>query len=308
MTIQDTVTCLNPSPEQLLLDGFSAVISTLAGEDSDIRNKLSLALQPMQAILTQMIDQRTKELDDAREVNRQLSNKVSDAEDRVCLADQKISKLHDKLSQQQRYICSTQIDMVRGNVMIRTTKSPKDVSDFISTTIAKSGAPKPSPYSFYIQQIRTEQTDKDNKSPKKGKKDKDKSSGEVNLFKVHLGGKLKNDLFKGLSAASPTRASASQDFLVSHDVPIYLYKQRNLLEKAAYSLRKEHKDKAVKTKVVLKGRNMALFTKTKDAPDWTKIDRDSDKNSVFSTTKVEYKDGEDNLGNVGELLSSLEIF
>ena len=53
---------------------------------------------------------------------------------------------------------------------------------------------------------------------------------------------------------------------------------------------------------------MALFTKTKDAPDWTKIDRDSDKNSVFSTTKVEYKDGEDNLGNVGELLSSLEIF
>ena len=96
-----------------------------------------------------------------------------------------------KLNTYKRYALTTQIDMVKGNVMIRTAKSPKDVSEYICSTVAKSRAQKPSPASFFIQQMSTEAQNRD-KTPKKASMG-DKVLTQTNLYKVHLGGKLKHD-------------------------------------------------------------------------------------------------------------------
>ena len=118
---------------------------------------------------------------------------------------------------------------------------------------------------------------------------------------------LKKDFFKGLASNTSTRSTSKDDFQVSHDIPSFLYKQRNLLEKAAYSLRKENKDKDLKTKVSLKGFNLALFVKTKGNPDWVNIE--NDKVSQLRTTKLEAKEGDPTPpGDVNSLIQSLEKF
>ena len=217
----------------------------------------------------------------------------------------KVSSLEKDVSSYKRYALSTQVEMIKGNVMIRTTKGPKDVADFVCSMVAKSGAPKPSTTSFFIQQINTDTPNKD-KSPKKPAKG-DKAVPQPNLYKVHLGGKMKNELFKGLATITNTRSSSKDDFQVSHDVPPFLYKQRNLLEKAAYSLRKENKEMGVRTKVTLKGHNLVLFVKTKDVTDWVNIE--NEKVSQLRATKLEAKEGDSTLpGDVDSLLESLERF
>ena len=243
------------------------------------------------AALTKIGAEKEQELIDAQVKNKELVDKVS--------------SLEQKLNSYKRYALTTQIEMVKGNIMIRTTKGPKDVSEYICSTVAKSGALKPSPASFFIQQMSTDTPNKD-KTPKKGAKG-DKVVTQTNLYKVHLGGKLKNDLFKGLATTGGTRSSSSQDFQVSHDVPQFLYKQRNLLEKAAFSLRREHKDKEVRTKVTLKGFNLALFVKTKELTDWVNIE--SEKVSQLRSAKLEAKDGDlTPPGDVESLILSLEKF
>ena len=196
----------------------------------------------------------------------------------------KVNSLEDEVAYLKRCALSSQVELIKGNVMVRSSKTQNDVSDYICKTIAKSGASKPPSTSFFIQQIGSDTSKKD-KSPKKVA---NKVVPPTYLYKVHLGGKLKNDLLKGLSVASTTRSSTSQDFQVSHDVPKFLYKQRDALEKAAFSLRKE--DKEVRTKVVLKGFNLVLFLKSKEITDWVNIE--NDKAAQFRSTKLEMKEGD----------------
>ena len=61
--------------------------------------------------------------------------------------------------------------------------------------------------------------------------------------------------------------------------------RRDAPEKAAFSLRKEHKDKEVRTKVVLKGFNLVLFLKSKEITDWVNIE--NNKAAQFRSTKLE---------------------
>ena len=259
--------------------------------DSEKSEKATKMVEEAVAALTRIGAEKEKELIDAQVKNKALCDKVS--------------SLEHQLNTYKRYALTTQIDMIKGNVMIRTTKSPKDVSEYICSTVAKSGAQKPSPASFFIQQMSTEAQNRD-KTPKKGSKG-DKTLTQTNLYKVHLGGKLKHDLFKGLATAGGTRSSSSQDFQVSHDVPQFLYKQRNLLEKAAFSLRRDHKDKDVRTKVTLKGFNLVLFVKTKDFPEWVNIE--NDKVAQLRSSKIEAKEGDlTPPGDVDSLIMSLEKF
>ena len=217
--------------------------------------------------------------------------------------EDKVSSLEKEVSSYKRYALSTQIEMIKGNVMIRTTKGPKDVADFVCKMVEKSGATKPSGNSFFIQQISTDIPNKDKSPTKPAKGDK----AVPNLYKVHLGGKMKNELFKGLATITNTRSSSKDDFQVSHDVPPFLYKQRNLLEKAAYSLRKENKEIGVRTKVTLKGFNLVLFVRTKEATDWVSIE--NEKVSQLRATKLEAKEGDlTPPGDVASLLKSLEKF
>ena len=214
--------------------------------------------------------------------------------------EEKVDSLEQEVSSLKRYVFSTQVEMVRGNVIIRTSKTAKDVSDYVCSTVAKSGATKPSTASFFIQQISAETPSKDkDKSPKK--------QVLTNMYKVHLGGKIKNDFFKGLATVATTRSSSAQDYQVSHDVPKYLYKQRGLLEKAAFSLRKEHKDKDIRTKVTLKGFNLVLFIRTKDITDWVNIE--NEKVSHLRSAQLEAKEGDSTpQGDVDSLIKSLEKF
>ena len=90
-------------------------------------------------------------------------------------------------------------------------------------------------------------------------------------------------------------------------MPQFLYKQRNQLERAAFSIRKENKDMGVKTKVTLKGFNLVLFVKTKEIKEWVNIE--NEKVSQLRTSKIEAKEGDPTpAGDVDSLLTSLEKF
>ena len=236
---------------------------------------------------------------------------------------------------------TSQLESVKGNVMVSTDKSMAEVSEFIIDTIAKSGAPRPSPAALYIQQMNSDSKKtpeslispsasqkKDNpKSPKvKNTKTKTKAGKAAatasvaaatsapteetskantlgNLFKVHLGPRLKNLLFKGLAASVSAKSATSPEFSVSHDVPRYLSGQMKLLEKAAYSIRKSHK--GTRTKINLKDRNLHLCVKSASDQDWIPAVQVPN----MMNTKVEYRANETSTyQDVGELINSLERY
>ena len=251
-----------------------------------------------------MVETAVKQLSNLAAEKEQL---LVEAREKNEVLETKVNTLEKDLESAKRYALSTQIEMIKGNVMIRTAKNTKEVAEHVCTLIGRGGGPKPSPTSFYTQQISTD-SPKD-KTPKKLAKG-EKPAPQQNLYKIHLGGKMKNELFKGLAAPTNTSTRSGKEgseFQVSHDVPPFLYKQRNLLEKAAFSIRKENKDLGVRTKVTLKGFNLVLFVKTKAISEWVNIE--NDKVAQLRTSMLEAKEGDlTPVGDVNSLLGSLEKF
>ena len=93
------------------------------------------------------------------------------------------------------------------------------------------------------------------------------------MVQVYMGPFYKDLLFKGLAAkeSRETRQSNSvkSDFSISHDTPLFLRKNRIVLEQCAYSLRKSLKERYdIRTKVVLKDQNLRLYYNCKDDRNW----------------------------------------
>ena len=278
--------------ETMYANSLSDIFATVCDDiDSDKLKAVKSLMDKTVSSLCSMAADRDRQLFEALEKNKEL--------------DTKVGSLIREVNTYKRYALSTQVDMIKGNIMIRTSKSAKDAADYICSIVGKSGAPKPANTSFFIQQISTDTSARD-KSPKKSGKG-DKSAPQAYLYKAFLGGKMKNEFYKGLAVNTSTRASSKDDFQVSHEIPVFLHKQRNMLERAAYCLRKENKEKDLKTKVSLKGFNLVLYVKTKGNPDWINIE--NDKASQLRATKVDAKDGESAPPtDVGSIIKSIQKF
>ena len=278
--------------ESLVADAISKIYASVSSKiESDEANNLKATLDAVVSNLMAIATTKDQQYQAEAEKCKNLGLEIS--------------SLKMELKNCKRYALSSQIEMTKGNVMIRTSKAAKDVAEYICNVVAKSGAPKPASSAFLVQQINTDNNTK-TKSPKKATRN-DKTTGSSNLFKAFLGSKLKNDFFKGLAATTATRSSSKEDFQVSHDIPAFLSKQKSNLERAAFSLRKEHRDKEIKTKISLKGLNLALFVKLRGSPDWMSID--NDKVSHLRGSPVEPKEGETSPPKVvSDILKALDTF
>ena len=306
---------------------LEAQFSNISEEDNQIAKVVKTLLGGALQMIDSAAEQYQEEIKSFKEENEELKNKVD--------------ALNDQVSNFKSLAVTSQLESVKGNVMVSTDKSMAEVSEFIIDTIAKSGAPRPSPAALYIQQMNSDSKKtpeslvspsasqkKDNpKSPKvKNTKTKTKAGKAAatasvaaataapaeetskantfgNLFKVHLGPRLKNLLFKGLAASVSAKSATSPEFSVSHDVPRYLSGQMKLLEKAAYSIRKSHK--GTRTKINLKDRNLHLCVKSASDQDWIPAVQVPN----MMNTKVEYRANETSTyQDVGELINSLERY
>ena len=306
---------------------LEAQFSNISEEDNQIAKVVKTLLGGALQMIDSAAEEYQEEIRSFKEENEELKNKVD--------------ALNDQVSNFKSLAVTSQLESVKGNVMVSTDKSMAEVSEFIIDTIAKSGAPRPSPAALYIQQMNSDSKKtpeslvspsasqkKDNpKSPKvKNTKTKTKAGKAAatasvaaataapaeetskantfgNLFKVHLGPRLKNLLFKGLAASVSAKSATSPEFSVSHDVPRYLSGQMKLLEKAAYSIRKSHK--GTRTKINLKDRNLHLCVKSASDQDWIPAVQVPN----MMNTKVEYRANETSTyQDVGELINSLERY
>ena len=306
---------------------LEAQFSNISEEDNQIAKVVKTLLGGALQMIDSAAEEYQEEIRSFKEENEELKNKVD--------------VLNDQVANFKSLAVTSQLESVKGNVMVSTDKSMAEVSEFIIDTIAKSGAPRPSPAALYIQQMNSDSKKtpeslispsasqkKDNpKSPKvKNTKTKTKAGKAAatasvaaatsapteetskantlgNLFKVHLGPRLKNLLFKGLAASVSAKSATSPEFSVSHDVPRYLSGQMKLLEKAAYSIRKSHK--GTRTKINLKDRNLHLCVKSASDQDWIPAAQVPN----MMNTKVEYRANETSTyQDVGELINSLERY
>ena len=306
---------------------LEAQFSNISEEDNQIAKVVKTLLGGALQMIDSAAEEYQEEIRSFKEENEELKNKVD--------------VLNDQVTNFKSLAVTSQLESVKGNVMVSTDKSMAEVSEFIIDTIAKSGAPRPSPAALYIQQMNSDSKKtpeslispsasqkKDNpKSPKvKNTKTKTKAGKAAatasvaaatsapteetskantlgNLFKVHLGPRLKNLLFKGLAASVSAKSATSPEFSVSHDVPRYLSGQMKLLEKAAYSIRKSHK--GTRTKINLKDRNLHLCVKSASDQDWIPAAQVPN----MMNTKVEYRTNETSTyQDVGELINSLERY
>ena len=306
---------------------LEAQFSNISEEDNQIAKVVKTLLGGALQMIDSAAEEYQEEIRSFKEENEELKNKVD--------------VLNDQVTNFKSLAVTSQLESVKGNVMVSTDKSMAEVSEFIIDTIAKSGAPRPSPAALYIQQMNSDSKKtpeslispsasqkKDNpKSPKvKNTKTKTKAGKAAaiasvaaatsapteetskantlgNLFKVHLGPRLKNLLFKGLAASVSAKSATSPEFSVSHDVPRYLSGQMKLLEKAAYSIRKSHK--GTRTKINLKDRNLHLCVKSASDQDWIPAVQVPN----MMNTKVEYRANETSTyQDVGELINSLERY
>ena len=306
---------------------LEAQFSNISEEDNQIAKVVKTLLGGALQMIDSAAEEYQEEIRSFKEENEELKNKVD--------------VLNDQVTNFKSLAVTSQLESVKGNVMVSTDKSMAEVSEFIIDTIAKSGAPRPSPAALYIQQMNSDSKKtpeslispsasqkKDNpKSPKvKNTKTKTKAGKAAatasvaaatsapaeetskantlgNLFKVHLGPRLKNLLFKGLAASVSAKSATSPEFSVSHDVPRYLSGQMKLLEKAAYSIRKSHK--GTRTKINLKDRNLHLCVKSASDQDWIPAAQVPN----MMNTKVEYRANETSTyQDVGELINSLEKY
>ena len=306
---------------------LEAQFSNISEEDNQIAKVVKTLLGGALQMIDSAAEEYQEEIRSFKEENEELKNKVD--------------VLNDQVANFKSLAVTSQLESVKGNVMVSTDKSMAEVSEFIIDTIAKSGAPRPSPAALYIQQMNSDSKKtpeslispsasqkKDNpKSPKvKNTKTKTKAGKAAatasvaaatsapteetskantlgNLFKVHLGPRLKNLLFKGLAASVSAKSATSPEFSVSHDVPRYLSGQMKLLEKAAYSIRKSHK--GTRTKINLKDRNLHLCVKSASDQDWIPAAQVPN----MMNTKVEYRANETSTyQDVGELINSLEKY
>ena len=306
---------------------LEAQFSNISEEDNQIAKVVKTLLGGALQMIDSAAEEYQEEIRSFKEENEELKNKVD--------------VLNDQVTNFKSLAVTSQLESVKGNVMVSTDKSMAEVSEFIIDTIAKSGAPRPSPAALYIQQMNSDSKKtpeslispsasqkKDNpKSPKvKNTKTKTKAGKAAatasvaaatsapteetskantlgNLFKVHLGPRLKNLLFKGLAASVSAKSATSPEFSVSHDVPRYLSGQMKLLEKAAYSIRKSHK--GTRTKINLKDRNLHLCVKSASDQDWIPAVQVPN----MMNTKVEYRANETSTyQDVGELINSLEKY
>ena len=241
-------------------------------------------------------EKRSDELD--RQIERQ-NKQIEDQEEKLVSQAKQVNDLTHRVTRLERYYRSSEISRVRDNVIIKSTKTTQEISEYLADTIKKGCGEKPSLHLFSIQLIVQK---KGVISPGKPSK---KTKPESLLYKVRLSPKMKSDLFRGLSA----NARANTDFQVSHDTPRFLVQQKHAYEKIAFSIRSAHKKNLeVKTRISLRSQNLALMIKTKDL-DWFDIDSES-ANDLLETLIV-LKDGEtmpQGVKSVGDLKNTIVHF
>ena len=192
----------------------------------------------------------------------------------------KVTAVDNQLSKAKKDSYSSQISGTKDNILVRSTKDSKAVSEYIGLTIRRYDKNVKLPdFSVHLISSSRDAAKTPNKSATRFVKDKisDKSSGTVPsslLYKVYMGPYYKDLLFKGLATGRDTRLAKNEksDFSISHDTPLFLRKNKNTLEQCAYSLRKSLKERYdIRTKVVLKDHNLKLFYNTKDSRTWVPV-------------------------------------
>ena len=127
---------------QIFISSLHEVASSFNEKDSDVAR-----------VFTALMEGTVKTLEAAE---LRYEEKVKQVQDENQDLKQKVDSLENKVKNFKDHAITAQLEHVRGNVMVRTDKTAADVSDFIIETIAKSGAPKPSPSSFSIQQMNSD--------------------------------------------------------------------------------------------------------------------------------------------------------
>ena len=243
----------------------------------------------------------------ASDANVRQASLISDLQSRVV-------SLENQLKSAKKESYNSQIVSTKDNILVRTTKDAKAVCEFVAQTVAKAGSSKPPASAFTANLI---STSSDQAKPPFAKGPLSQipapKSPPTCLYKVYMGPLYKDLIFKGLASVT-TRSAANSDFSVSHDTPVFLRKNRVILEQCAFSIRKGLKEKlGIRTKVCLKDQNLKLYYNTKDSRTWVLADSKSATGDVHqqvqSTTYLAVKES-DQAGtkSVLDVIAALSIY
>ena len=265
----------------------------------------------------------------ADKLRAEVEASLKEASDAYLLLQEQVTKLQNKVSEFDGQLNkankdsrNSQISLTKDNVLVRTTKDSKSVSEYIQQMVGRAmgGSNNKPPAAAFSARLISSSGDPVKTPGKRGPLSQltaPRGAPPTLLYKVHLGPYYKDLLFKGL--ASPreireTRGSTNSDFSISHDTPLFLRKTRVTLEQCAYSLRKSHKEGLdIRTKVVLKDQNLRLFYNTKDSRAWVPANstsaegeiHDSVRNTLYHATKEGDPNGSK---TVSQIIESLHTF
>ena len=190
-----------------------------------------------------------------------------------------VDQFSNRLNKTKRDGHNSQIACTKDNILVRTTRDAKAVNEHIKTLVMRgsSGSVKPPDFAIHLISSSADatRTTNPNKFQRVIGRDGGRAAPTSLLFKVYMGPYYKDLLFKGLASKEPSREtransnSEKSDFNISHDTPLFLRKNRIVLEQCAYSLRKSLKERYdIRTKVVLKDQNLRLFYNCKEDRNW----------------------------------------
>ena len=286
--VRDALTRVGANEEitkYLIASTQATVQEVLKDADSDCNNKYDDTNKKLQVLENRMIEQE-KEFEKLAKQTEEQRHKQA----------QQVDELTQKVSRLEHYFRSAEVNRVKDNVVIKSSKSKSEITEYLGETIKKGGGEKPSLHSLSIQSIIQKKSEITPGKPKKGK------TAESQLFKVRLSPKQKNDLYKGLSLGS---SRANSDFQVNHDTPRFLVHQKHAYEKMGYAIRSAFKG-AVKTRISLRSHNLVLMIKSGES-DWADLTSDQ----KFLDTPLVIKDGDSfpvGVKTVGDLKKTIVRF
>ena len=190
---------------------------------------------------------------------------------------QRIGSLERKVKQNIEGNRRRDYNLVRNNVIVRSSGSVGDVQKYLSEAIQLGGGGKITQKSLAVAEISAPPgTTRDHK-----------------IFRVVLAHNQKSFLFKGLAKAN----LGPEGPRVDNETPAYLIDTKKKLERVAYSLRFHFKaSHQVKTKLVLSSGKLRIKVKDKDNATW--INLDDARASSYLGSEVKFKPEEVPKGGV----------
>ena len=146
--IKDSLKGDNSSDEGQISNTFklvTAVINTFLGRFSDDNNQIQL--------LSDRCSDQEKRSD---ELDRQIEKQNKQIEEQnVQMVEQakQVGDLTNKVTKLEHYYRSTEVSRVRDNIVIKTSKTTNEISEYLADTIKKGCGEKPSLHLFSIQLI-----------------------------------------------------------------------------------------------------------------------------------------------------------